>query len=78
MLEEPDEALMKQYGITSILQQTRVTTERLDKLTQLIEQGVVFVHVEKTFPLDQAAEALYYLEHTPPQGKVVINVKEQL
>lgn len=75
-LEKPNEQLMKQYGVTAISQQTRVTTEGLDKLTQLIEQGIVTVHVEKTFLLDQAALALAYLEHIPPEGKVVIKVKE--
>lgn len=76
MLEEPDEQLMKQYGVTVTSQQTRVTTERLNRLTELVEQKVVTVYIEKAFTLDQTAQALSYLENTPPQGKVVVVVKE--
>lgn len=77
MLEAPNEQLMKEYGVTAVSQQTKVTTERLNKLTQLVEQGVVTVHIEKVFPLDQAADALYYLEHTPPKGKVVVEIRKE-
>lgn len=59
-------------NIIARVQQTRVSTERLNKLAELVEQGIVTVNVEKSFPLDQAAEALDYLKNTPPKGKVVI------
>lgn len=76
MLEAQNEQLMNKYGVSAIYQQTRVTTQRLKLLTQLVEQKVVTVHIEKALRLEQTAKALSYLEHTPPQGKVMVVVKE--
>ncbi len=75
MVMPGDDELAKQYEVEAMVQWTKVTTERLDKLTQLINDGVVNVHIEKTFTLDEAANALAYLHDTPPKGKVVISIK---
>jgi alcohol dehydrogenase len=75
MVAPPDEDLMKQYEVEAIYQSTKVTTDRLTKLAELIDKGVLQVHVEKTFPLEQAGEALEYLHDTPPKGNIVIKVK---
>ena len=72
MTQPADETVVKEQQIKAVVQGTQVTTERLKKLTQLVESGVVKVNVEKTFPLEQAADALEYLKTTPPKGKVVI------
>jgi alcohol dehydrogenase len=76
MLEEPNQELMKQYGVAAVFQSTQVTADRLAKLAKFVDQDVIKVHVEKTFPLDQAAEALSYLEENHPRGKVVLGIKE--
>lgn len=75
MLEQPNEAAIKQYGVSAIAQATRVTSKRLTKLAELVDKGVVKVHIDRTFPLDQAGEALTYLQTGHPRGKVVIQVK---
>lgn len=75
MAEQPNEELAKQYGVTPISQFTLVTTERLQKITELLEAGAITVHVAKTFPLEQAAEALDYLRSGKHYGKVVLAVK---
>lgn len=62
-------------GVAVIDQFTRVTTQRLDKLTELVEGGVIKVNVDKTFPLEQTGEAMAYLEAGRHRGKVVIQVK---
>lgn len=62
-------------GVTVTDQFTRVTAERLTKLTELVEDGVLKVHVDKVFPLKQASEAMAYLEAGHHRGKVVIQVK---
>lgn len=74
MVEQPDEQLAGQYHIEYIYQSTKVNPERLQRLARLIDDGIVTVHIEKTFPLDQAGEALSYLRQTPPKGKVVLEV----
>ena len=76
MLNPVDEELAKTKNITAVMQQTGVTTERLNKLTEFVEQGIITVNVEKTFPLEQAAEALDYLKNTLPKGKVIIVIKQ--
>jgi NADPH:quinone reductase-like Zn-dependent oxidoreductase len=43
----------------------------LEELTRLVDQGKLRVHVEKTFPLAEAAAAHRFLE-TKPKGKVVL------
>jgi NADPH:quinone reductase-like Zn-dependent oxidoreductase len=51
---------MQQYGVKAIGQFTQVTRERLSKLAELVDKRVIKMHVEKTFPLEQAGEALTY------------------
>lgn len=75
MLEQPNEALLKQYGVNAVAQATHVTTERLAKLTELVDTGALKVHIDKIFPLDQAGEALTYLQTGHPRGKVVISIR---
>lgn len=74
MLEQADEALSKQHGVQVISQFTQVTTERLTKLAELVDEGAIKVSVDKTFPLKQAGEALDYLQSGAHRGKVVIQV----
>ncbi|NTU98865.1 NADP-dependent oxidoreductase [Candidatus Falkowbacteria bacterium] len=75
MVEQPNEDLAKQYGVRALNQFTQVNTGRLDTLAKLVDQGVVKVHIEKTFGLEQGSEALAYLEEKHPNGKIVIKIK---
>jgi len=76
MLEQPRPELMEQYGVNAIGQMTQVNTERLSKLAELVSKRVIKVHVDKTFPLEQAGEALAYLQSGHPRGKVVLKMKK--
>ncbi|CAG1001388.1 MAG: NADP-dependent oxidoreductase [Candidatus Methanoperedens sp.] len=76
MLEQPRPELMEQYGVNAIGQLTQVNSERLSKLAELIDQRVTKVHVDKTFPLEQAGEALEYLKSGHLRGKVVLKMKK--
>jgi NADPH:quinone reductase-like Zn-dependent oxidoreductase len=76
MAAAPDEALAANYGITASAQQTRVTTERLQKVAELVDQGVLKPAIDKVFPLEQAAEALEYMRGGHHRGKVVIKVTD--
>jgi len=75
MTEQPDEKLTQQYNVTAVSLFTRVTTERLRKLAELVDQGVLETRIDKTFPLDQAAEALEYIRQGNHRGKVVLRIK---
>lgn len=74
MVTPVDEALMKQYKINVNYQQTRITPERLSAVAKLFDQGVLKVHIDKVFPLDQAGAALEYLKTGRPRGKIVLTV----
>lgn len=76
MVASPDEELSKKYEVNAIVQGTKVTTDRLNKLTELLDEGAVTIHIEKTFSLNETEKALAYLRQTPPKGKVVIAVKQ--
>ena len=76
MLGAPNPELAKQYGITAIGQNSRVTSARLKRLAELVDQGVIKSQVDKVFPLDQTKEAFEYLENNHPRGKVVIKIRD--
>jgi alcohol dehydrogenase len=75
MTEQPREDLAEQYGVTTLRQSTDVTSQRLAKLTEFVEQGVLKIDIDKTFSLDQAAEALTYLQTKHSRGKVVLQMR---
>lgn len=77
MAAQPDDLLAQQYGVKQIAQFTRVNPERLAKLSELLEQGILKVTIDKVFPLDDAAEALAYLQSGQHRGKVVLRVKSE-
>lgn len=76
MVAPPNEELAKKYSIEYTMQGTRATSERLNAIAGLVDSGVIEPIVDKTFPLDQSAEALEYLKTGKPKGKVVIKVKK--
>jgi NADPH:quinone reductase-like Zn-dependent oxidoreductase len=46
----------------------------LERLTDLVEAGAVTPSIDRSFPLDRAADAMRYLEAGTVRGKVVIAV----
>lgn len=76
MTEQPREDLAEQYGVRTMRQSTDVTPERLAKVAELVDQGVLKIEIDKVFPLDQAAQALTYLQTSHSRGKVVLRMKE--
>ena len=75
MAGKPDDELAKQYSIKVIGQVTKVINEKLAKLAELLDKGVVKVNIDKVFPLDQAGEAQAYLKAGQHRGKVVLKIK---
>ncbi|MFJ4789473.1 NADP-dependent oxidoreductase [Streptomyces sp. NPDC088794] len=52
----------------------RPDAEDLTRLTELVEQGVVSVHVSETFPLERAADAYRLNQEGRTRGKIVVTV----
>jgi alcohol dehydrogenase len=57
MTQPPNTQLMQRYGVTALGERTSTTTEALDRLTGLIEAGVVTPHVDRAYPLDRIRDA---------------------
>ncbi|HKX24173.1 MAG TPA: NADP-dependent oxidoreductase [Candidatus Saccharimonadales bacterium] len=75
MVAPPNEELAAAHDVTAIHQFTDATTERLAHITELVEQGVLNVTIDQTYPLEQAAEALDQLHNGGHRGKIVIKIK---
>jgi alcohol dehydrogenase len=75
MLTPPNQELMDQYGVTALFQQTSVAPKSLNALTKLIEDGVVTIRVDQTFPLDQIVEAFTARENGTVKGKIAIQIR---
>jgi len=54
----------------------RASGEQLAKIGALVDQGVIKPILDKTFPLEAAADAISYVESGRAVGKVVIGVAD--
>jgi alcohol dehydrogenase len=68
--------LAQKYGVTAIGQGTQTTTNRLNRLSELVESGKIKVNIDKEFSIDDAKEAFDYQEQIHPRGKVVLIIKK--
>ena len=74
MLEQPNSELMDRHGVKAIFQFTQADRERLTKLAQWVDKNNRRVNVDRTFSLDEAADALDYQKDVHPRGKVVLAI----
>ncbi len=68
-----DDARATKLGVTAMPQMTKVTTESLDRLRELVDQGAVHAVIDKTFQLDQIREAYITAQNQSVKGKLVIS-----
>lgn len=73
-LNEPSQALAAQRGARGLRYTVEESGENLAEIARLIDAGRVKPVVAKTFPLEEAAAALQFLEKQHPAGKVVLTV----
>lgn len=76
MKGQPNFEMAQKFGVTGIAINTQTSSERLKRLTKLIELGIVKPRVDKIFNLDQIKEAFEYKRSAHPQGKVVVKIKD--
>jgi alcohol dehydrogenase len=79
MLEQPNTELMQQFGVKAIFQFTQVNKERLRKLAEFVDQqdNNIEIHIDRTFPLDEARKALDYQKDVHPRGKIVLVIQNK-
>lgn len=75
MLEQPNTDLMQHFSVKSIFLLTQVNKERLTQLANWVDQNNIKINIDKTFSLDEAANALDYVKDVHPRGKVIIEIK---
>jgi len=75
MAAQPNEALARELGVTAIIQMTRVSTDALNRLSELIGVEVIAPQVGKVFALEDVAEAFRARESGGILGKVVIQIR---
>jgi alcohol dehydrogenase len=74
LMEQPNQELMKQFGVKAIFQFTQLSRDRLTKLAQWVDQNNIRVNVDKTFSLEEAGKALDYQRDEHPRGKIVLTI----
>lgn len=76
MIGPVDEALAEQHEVHAIAQFTQTTTERLNKIAELVDAGALQVQIDRAFPISEVSDAFEHLKNGRPRGKVVITVSE--
>jgi alcohol dehydrogenase len=79
MLDQPNSELMRQFDVKAIFQFTKVNKERLTKLAEFVDQqnnNNIEIHIDKTFTLDEAKQALDYQKDIHPRGKIVLTIEK--
>lgn len=74
MIAQFDEKDIAEKGVKAIYQSTQVTTERLNKLCELVDQGIVKPNVGASYTLDAIQEAFKARESGDITGKVVVKI----
>jgi hypothetical protein len=71
----PDQEAAAQRGVEASMQTTEITTQRLNRLRDYVELGVVSPHVARTADLARIAEAIALKEAGGVPGKIAIRVR---
>jgi alcohol dehydrogenase len=75
MRGQPDTTLAHKFGITAIGQNTQISTNTLEKLTELIDSHHIHPQIDSIFPLKGIQDAYTKLETGHPRGKIVIRIQ---
>ena len=73
-LTEPSQGMAEKLGVRAMRYTVEADGDELAEIAALVEAGKVKPHVERTFPLSSAAEALSLVEQGHSAGKIVLVV----
>src|SRR5579863_3907782 len=71
-LSEPSQETARQYGVRALRYTVEANGNDLAEITNLAAAGKVTAHVDKTFRLEEAAQAMAVVEHGGSVGKIVL------
>jgi NADPH:quinone reductase-like Zn-dependent oxidoreductase len=73
-LSEPSQQTAAQHGVRALRYTVESDGKELDEILSLVASGKVKPHVQKTYPLEEAAQALNWVEQGKSIGKIVLTV----
>ena len=73
-LTDPSREKASQLGVRALRYTVEADGEELAEIAGLVASGKVKPHVQRTFPLDAAADAMAFVEERHPVGKIVLKV----
>jgi len=73
-LSEPSQQKAKELGVRALRYTVEADGRELGEIADLVAAGKVKPHVQKTYPLKEASQALAAVEHDHPVGKIVLVV----
>lgn len=76
MIAPVDEEKARTLKITAMTQSTKVTSEKLNALRELVEKSVVSVRIGKAFKLADVQEAFKARESASVPGKIVVTLND--
>ena len=63
---------MNQHEVKAVFLFSQANRDRLTKLARWVDRNNLKVNIDKTFSLDEAANALDYQKDTHPRRKIVL------
>jgi NADPH:quinone reductase-like Zn-dependent oxidoreductase len=73
-LSDPSQQQAKELGVRGLRYTVEADGNELAEIAALVTAGKVKAHIAKTYPLEEAAQALAALEQAHPAGKIVLIV----
>jgi NADPH:quinone reductase-like Zn-dependent oxidoreductase len=74
-LTEPSQDTAIRYGVRALRYTVEANGSELAEIVDLVASGKVKPHVQKTFRLEQAAQAIAAIEHGGSVGKIVLSLE---
>jgi NADPH:quinone reductase-like Zn-dependent oxidoreductase len=74
-LTEPSQDTADRYGVRALRYTVEANGSELAEIVDLVASGKVTPHVQKTFRLEQAAQAIAAVEHGGSIGKIVLSLE---
>lgn len=72
IVEKPSQERAEEFGITAKHIASRPNPKQLDEITKLAEEGKIKAHIEKVFPLSEAAQAQKLSKEGHTRGKMIL------
>jgi NADPH:quinone reductase-like Zn-dependent oxidoreductase len=74
-LTEPSQDTAARHGVRALRYTVEADGGELCEIAELVASGRVKPHVQRTFPLDEARQALAAVEHGSSVGKIVLSLE---